>query len=227
MAPFVRGRQLQERFGCGALVSRIRYPESLAYASLAQLPPVTGMYCYLAAGIAYALFGTQPTARRRPHLRSGNCCGYRADDPERGRSLPICRAGVRARAHGRAHQHWRALYRSRQRGLLHLGPGPPRLQDRRRPLYCVDATTQTVWSRGRYGQFLRAYWPRYRFLARSASSVASFRSWSHRLVYRVPAIFSRPPDNPGRCGCGGGTDECVSPSRDGHKGGRRAPPRPA
>ncbi len=25
-------------------------PESLAYASLAQLPPVTGMYCYLAAG---------------------------------------------------------------------------------------------------------------------------------------------------------------------------------
>jgi len=26
---------------------------------------------------------------------------------------------------------------------------------------------------------------------------------------------------------GGGTDECVSPSRDGHKGGRRAPPRPA
>ena len=33
-------------------------PESLAYASLAQLPPVTGLYCYLAAGIAYAVFGT-------------------------------------------------------------------------------------------------------------------------------------------------------------------------
>jgi high affinity sulfate transporter 1 len=33
-------------------------PESLAYASLAQLPPVTGLYCYLVAGIAYALFGT-------------------------------------------------------------------------------------------------------------------------------------------------------------------------
>jgi MFS superfamily sulfate permease-like transporter len=30
----------------------------LAYASLAQLPPVTGLYCYLVAGIAYALFGT-------------------------------------------------------------------------------------------------------------------------------------------------------------------------
>lgn len=33
-------------------------PESLAYASLAQLPPVTGLYCYLVAGIAYAIFGT-------------------------------------------------------------------------------------------------------------------------------------------------------------------------
>jgi high affinity sulfate transporter 1 len=33
-------------------------PESLAYASLAQLPPVSGLYCYLVAGIAYAIFGT-------------------------------------------------------------------------------------------------------------------------------------------------------------------------
>ena len=33
-------------------------PESLAYASLAGLPPVSGLYCYLAAGLAYALFGT-------------------------------------------------------------------------------------------------------------------------------------------------------------------------
>lgn len=33
-------------------------PESLAYASLAQLPPVTGLYCYLVAGIAYAVFRT-------------------------------------------------------------------------------------------------------------------------------------------------------------------------
>jgi SulP family sulfate permease len=33
-------------------------PELLAYASFAQLPPVTGLYCHLVAGIAYALFGT-------------------------------------------------------------------------------------------------------------------------------------------------------------------------
>jgi high affinity sulfate transporter 1 len=33
-------------------------PESLAYATLAGVPPVAGLYCYLVAGIAYALFGT-------------------------------------------------------------------------------------------------------------------------------------------------------------------------
>ena len=33
-------------------------PKSLAYASLAQLPPVTGLYRYLVAGIAYAISGT-------------------------------------------------------------------------------------------------------------------------------------------------------------------------
>jgi len=33
-------------------------PASLAYASLADLPPVSGLYCYLVAGIAYAALGT-------------------------------------------------------------------------------------------------------------------------------------------------------------------------
>lgn len=33
-------------------------PESLAYASLAGLPPISGLYCYLVAGLAYALLGT-------------------------------------------------------------------------------------------------------------------------------------------------------------------------
>jgi sulfate permease, SulP family len=50
------------RFGldllAGSSLAAFVIPESLAYASLAQLPPVTGLYCYLVAGIAYALFGT-------------------------------------------------------------------------------------------------------------------------------------------------------------------------
>ncbi|HUK11354.1 MAG TPA: sulfate permease [Stellaceae bacterium] len=33
-------------------------PESMAYATLADMPPISGLYCYLVAGIAYALLGT-------------------------------------------------------------------------------------------------------------------------------------------------------------------------
>lgn len=42
----------------GLSLAAFTIPESLAYASLAQLPPITGLYCYLVAGVAYAIFGT-------------------------------------------------------------------------------------------------------------------------------------------------------------------------
>ena len=42
----------------GVSLAAFAVPESIAYASLAGLPPVAGLYCYLVAGIAYALFGT-------------------------------------------------------------------------------------------------------------------------------------------------------------------------
>jgi sulfate permease, SulP family len=42
----------------GLSLAAFAIPESLAYASLADLPPISGLYCYLVAGIAYALFGT-------------------------------------------------------------------------------------------------------------------------------------------------------------------------
>src|SRR5688572_17694559 len=42
----------------GLSLAAFAIPESLAYASLADLPPVSGLYCYLVAGIAYAIFGT-------------------------------------------------------------------------------------------------------------------------------------------------------------------------
>lgn len=42
----------------GVSLAAFAVPESIAYASLAGLPPVEGLYCYLVAGIAYALFGT-------------------------------------------------------------------------------------------------------------------------------------------------------------------------
>jgi len=42
----------------GATLAAYAIPVSLAYASLAGLPPHHGIYCYLVAGPAYALFGT-------------------------------------------------------------------------------------------------------------------------------------------------------------------------
>jgi len=42
----------------GVTLAAYAVPQSLAYAGLAGLPPQMGLYCYLAAGIGYALFGS-------------------------------------------------------------------------------------------------------------------------------------------------------------------------
>ena len=52
------GRHLRLDMIAGLSLAAFVIPESLAYASLADLPPVSGLYCYLVAGIAYAVLGT-------------------------------------------------------------------------------------------------------------------------------------------------------------------------
>ncbi len=42
----------------GLTLAAYAVPVSVAYASLAGLPPQAGLYCYLAGGVAYAAFGT-------------------------------------------------------------------------------------------------------------------------------------------------------------------------
>ncbi|MEO8751508.1 MAG: SulP family inorganic anion transporter [Casimicrobiaceae bacterium] len=42
----------------GTTLAAYAVPSSIAYAQLAGMPVATGLYCYLFAGIAYALFGT-------------------------------------------------------------------------------------------------------------------------------------------------------------------------
>lgn len=42
----------------GLTLAAYAIPVSLAYASLACLPPVMGLYCYLVGGLAYAALGT-------------------------------------------------------------------------------------------------------------------------------------------------------------------------
>jgi len=80
------------RFGldliAGLSLAAFVIPESLAYASLAQLPPVTGLYCYLVAGIVYALFGTSrqlavgPTSALAIVIAS-SVAAMGSDDPSR------------------------------------------------------------------------------------------------------------------------------------------------
>src|SRR4051812_11274645 len=42
----------------GVTLAAYALPVSLAYAALAGLPPQMGLYCYLLAGLGYAIFGS-------------------------------------------------------------------------------------------------------------------------------------------------------------------------
>ncbi len=61
IAPWLAGYQkrwLTADVVAGVTLAAYAIPVSLAYASLAGLPPHFGIYCYLLGGMAYALFGT-------------------------------------------------------------------------------------------------------------------------------------------------------------------------
>src|SRR5437899_9009811 len=49
---------LRADMGAGLTLAAYAVPVSVAYASLAGLPPQAGLYCYLVGGLAYASFGT-------------------------------------------------------------------------------------------------------------------------------------------------------------------------
>lgn len=56
--PDYRGTLLRADVIAGLSLAAFAIPESIAYATLAGLPAVAGLYCYLVAGIGYAIFGT-------------------------------------------------------------------------------------------------------------------------------------------------------------------------
>jgi len=56
--PRYRSSWLPNDVVAGITLAAYAIPVSLAYASLAGLPPQYGIYCYLVGGIAYALFGS-------------------------------------------------------------------------------------------------------------------------------------------------------------------------
>ena len=72
----------------GVTLAAYAIPVSLAYASLAGLPPQHGIYCYLIAGLAYALFGTSRQLAIGPTsaismLVGASVAGMAGDDPAR------------------------------------------------------------------------------------------------------------------------------------------------
>jgi high affinity sulfate transporter 1 len=72
----------------GITLAAYAIPVSLAYASLAGLPPQYGIYCYLVAGIAYALFGSSRQLAIGPTsaislLVGSTVAGMAAGDPAR------------------------------------------------------------------------------------------------------------------------------------------------
>ena len=64
--PSYRRAWLRADVSAGVTLAAFAVPGSLAYASLAGLPPQAGLYCYMLAGSAYALFGTSRQAAVGP-----------------------------------------------------------------------------------------------------------------------------------------------------------------
>ena len=56
--PRYRAAWLRADVVAGVTLAAYAIPVSLAYATLAGLPPQNGIYCYLVGGVCYALFGT-------------------------------------------------------------------------------------------------------------------------------------------------------------------------
>src|ERR1041384_6835500 len=56
--PNYQGRWLRADVIAGITLAAYAVPVSMAYAGLAGLPPHFGIYCYLCAGVVYALFGS-------------------------------------------------------------------------------------------------------------------------------------------------------------------------
>ncbi|MCP8940706.1 SulP family inorganic anion transporter [Alsobacter sp. SYSU M60028] len=81
----------------GLALAAFCIPESIAYATLAGLSPVTGLYAYVGAGVGYALFGASPRLAVGPTsalsvLLPTALAGLAAGDPDRYAALAAATA---------------------------------------------------------------------------------------------------------------------------------------
>ena len=87
----------------GVTLAAYAIPVSLAYATLAGLPPQNGIYCYLVAGLAYFLFGSSRQLAMGPTsaislLVGTTIAGMAAGDPARAAQVAALTALVMAAA---------------------------------------------------------------------------------------------------------------------------------
>jgi high affinity sulfate transporter 1 len=86
--PSYQGAWLPRDAVAGVTLAAYAIPVSLAYATLAGLPPQYGIYCYLAGGLLYALFGSSRQLAVGPTsaismLVGATIAGMAAGDPAR------------------------------------------------------------------------------------------------------------------------------------------------
>ena len=115
----------------GVTLAAYGIPVSLAYASLAGLPPQHGIYCYLLGGLFYALFGSSRQLAIGPDL--GDLDARRRHGRRHGRRA-IRRAGRHRRADRagrRGHVRAGVAAAAELAGQLHQRDDPARLQGRR------------------------------------------------------------------------------------------------
>jgi high affinity sulfate transporter 1 len=97
--PTYRPQWLAHDAVAGVTLAAYAIPVSLAYASLAGLPPQYGIYCYLVGGLFYALFGTSRQLAIGPTsaismLVGVTVAGMARGDPERWASVAALTALV-------------------------------------------------------------------------------------------------------------------------------------
>ena len=128
----------------GVTLAAYAVPVSLAYAGLAGLPPQTGLYCYLVAGLGYAIFGSSRHIAVGPTSAIALLLGVTLATLCRGRSRPAGGPGVVDRAdRGRRVRAGLAAAVERA-GEFHLREHSDRIQGRRRPGHRLHATAETV-----------------------------------------------------------------------------------
>ena len=85
----------------GVVLTTLLVPQGMAYAELAGLPPITGLYTSIMCLLAYAVFGPSRILVLGPGLVAR--ADDRRDGPAAGRRRRRPRPGRRARVDARAH----------------------------------------------------------------------------------------------------------------------------